>query len=192
MRRGRGCDNPFAMELHDSAQTDQAKNYPPAFERAIARLLGDEGGYADNPADPGGETKFGITRREYPQLDIAALTRADAVAIYYRDWWQRYRYGELPGPIAAKVFDLAVNIGPGHAVRCLQRALRACGRRVVEDGALGNATIAAVVAANQLAMIAALRAEAAGYYRALAALERGRRAGGDREFLNGWLNRAYE
>jgi len=180
------------MELHDSAQTDQAKNYPPAFERAIARLLGDEGGYVDNPADPGGETKFGITRREYPQLDIAALTRADAVAIYYRDWWQRYRYGELPGPTAAKVFDLAVNIGPDHAVRCLQRALRACGRRVVEDGALGGATIAAVVAANQLAMIAALRAEAAGYYRALAALERGRRAGGDREFLNGWLNRAYE
>jgi hypothetical protein len=49
-----------------------------------------------------------------------------------------------------------------------------------------------VGAANQLAMLAALRAEAAGYYRALAALERGRRAGGDREFLDGWLNRAYE
>ena len=54
------------------------------------------------------------------------------------------------------------------------------------------ATTVAVGAANQLAMLAALRAEAAGYYRALAALERGRRAGGDREFLNGWLNRAYE
>ena len=104
-------------------------------------MLGDEGGYADNPSDPGGETKFGISKREYPQLDIAALTRADAVAIYYRDWWQRYRYSELPGPIAAKVFDLAVNIGPAHAVRCLQRALRACGRRLTEDGALGRATV---------------------------------------------------
>lgn len=178
------------MDPRRSTQTQQS--YPPAFERAIARLLSDEGGYVDNPADPGGETKFGITRREYPNLDIAALTRPEAVAIYYHDWWQRYRYGELPGPIAAKVFDLAVNIGPDHAVRCLQRALRACGRRVTEDGALGRATITAVVAANQLAMIAALRAEAAGYYRALAALERGRRAGGHREFLNGWLNRAYE
>ena len=180
------------MELPGSTQTQRAKNYPPAFERAIARLLADEGGYVDNPADPGGETKFGITRREYPDVDIAALTRADAVAIYYRDWWQRYRYSELPGPIGAKVFDLAVNIGPDHAVRCLQRALRACGRRVTEDGALGRATITAAGAANQLALLAALRAEAAGYYRALAALERGRRVGGDLEFLIGWLNRAYE
>src|SRR5207244_1797640 len=116
---------PTAMDPQGSTQTQS--NYPPAFERAVARVLGDEGGYADNPSDPGGETKFGISKREYPQLDIAALTRADAIAIYYRDWWQRYRYSELPGPIAAKVFDLAVNIGPAHAVRCLQRALRACG-----------------------------------------------------------------
>jgi len=176
----------------DSQDSTQTQNYPPAFARAIARLLGDEGGYVDNPADPGGETKFGISKREYPDLEIATLTRADAAAIYYRDWWQRYRYSELPGPIAAKLFDLAVNIGPDHAVRCLQRALRACGRRVTEDGALGRATNIAVGAANQLAMLAALRAEAAGYYRSLAALERGRRAGGDREFLDGWLNRAYE
>lgn len=175
-----------------SQDITQARNYPPVFEDAIARLLSDEGGYVDNPADPGGETKFGITKREYPQLDIAALTRTEAIAIYYRDWWQRYRYGELPEPIAAKLFDLAVNIGPDHAVRCLQRALRACSRRVTEDGALGRATIAAAAAANQIAMLAALRSEAAGYYRALAALERGRRSGGDREFLNGWLNRAYE
>jgi lysozyme family protein len=177
------------MDLQSSTQ---AQTYPPAFERAMARLLGDEGGYADNPADPGGETKFGITKREYPKLDIAALTPAAAAAIYYRDWWQRYRYGELLGPIAVKLFDLAVNIGPDHAAGCLQRALRACGRRVVEDGALGLATITAARAASQVALLAALRAEAAGYYRVLAALERGRRAGGDQEFLNGWLNRAYE
>ena len=181
------------MDPQASTQTQkQLSNYPAAFERAVARVLVDEGGYADNPSDPGGATKFGISKREYPQLEIAALTRADAVAIYYRDWWQRYRYGELPGPIAAKVFDLAVNIGPAHAVRCLQRALRACGRPLTEDGALGRATVLAAAGANQLALAAALRAEAAGYYRALAALERGRRAGGDREFLEGWLNRAYE
>ncbi len=176
----------------DPQRSTQPQNYPPAFARAIVRVLGDEGGYVDNPADPGGETKFGITKRQYPDLEIATLTQADAVAIYYRDWWQRYRYSELPGPIGAKLFDLAVNIGPDHAVKCLQRALRACGRRVAEDGALGRETNTAVGAANQLAMLAALRAEAAGYYRALAALERGRRPGGDRVFLEGWLNRAYE
>jgi len=181
------------MDPQASTQTQkQLSNYPAAFERAVARVLVDEGGYADNPSDPGGATKFGISKREYPQLDIAALTRADAVAIYYRDWWQRYRYSDLPGPIGAKLFGLAVNIGPEHAVRCLQRALRACGRRLAEDGALGRATAIAAAGANQLALIAALRAEAAGYYRALAALERGRRADGDREFLEGWLTRAYE
>jgi len=63
MRTARGCENPPAMEAHDNTQTQEPKNHPPAFERAIARLLGDEGGYVDNPADPGGETKFGITKR---------------------------------------------------------------------------------------------------------------------------------
>lgn len=179
------------MDFQGIPQTQIKESYPPAFERAVARVLIDEGGYVDNPADPGGATNFGISKRQYPGLDIAALTRAEAVAIYYRDWWQRYRYSELPGPIAAKLFDMAVNIGPDHAVRCLQGALRACGRRVAEDGVLGRVTAAAVGAANQLAMIAALRAEAAGYYRTLAALERGRRPDGDREFLEGWLNRAY-
>jgi lysozyme family protein len=171
---------------------ESLQSYPPAFQRAVARVLSDEGGYVDNPADPGGETRFGISKREYPNLDIAALSREQAIAIYYRDWWQRYHYTDLPGPIAAKLFDLAVNIGPEHAARCLQRALRACGRRLADDGVVGRATLAAARAANQLALLAALRAEAAGYYRTLAALERGRRPGGDQEFLQGWLTRAYQ
>jgi lysozyme family protein len=168
------------------------QSYPPAFQRAAERVLGDEGGYVDNPADPGGETKFGICKRDYPDLDIAALTREQAISIYYRDWWQRYGYADLPGPIAVKLLDLAVNIGPGHAGRCLQRALRACGRRMIDDGVVGPVTTAAARAANQVALLAALRSEAAGYYRTLAALDRGRGADGDREFLQGWLNRAYE
>lgn len=167
------------------------QSYPPAFQRAVARVLRDEGGYADNADDPGGQTKFGICKRDYPDLDIAALTRDQAIAIYYRDWWRRYRYADLPGPVAVKLLDLAVNIGPDHAGRCLQYALRACGRQMDYDGVVGPLTIAAARAANQLALLAALRSEAAGYYRTLAALERGRRPDGDREFLAGWLNRAY-
>lgn len=186
------CKNPAPMDAETNTANPEPQGYPAAFERAVARLLGDEGGYVDNSQDPGGATKFGISKRDYPALDVAALTRADAVAIYYRDWWHRYRYSEVPGLIGAKLFDLAVNIGPEHAMKCLQRALRACGRRVEEDGVLGRATIAAAVAANRLALMAALRSEAAGYYRVLAAIARGRRDDGDREFLSGWLNRAYE
>jgi lysozyme family protein len=168
------------------------RSYPENFASAVDRVLRDEGGYASNPADPGGPTKFGISAREYPDLDIAALTRDDAIAIYYRDWWMRFDFGRLPGPIAAKCFDLAINIGALHAIRCVQRALRACGRQVAEDGLLGDETVRAAAAAEPLAILAALRSEAAGYYRATSALSRGLRADGDREFLDGWLNRAYE
>jgi len=174
------------------ANSESSQQYPPAFTRALEQLLRDEGGFVRNPEDPGGATRFGISQRQYPDVDIEHLTRAQAAAIYYRDWWQRYRYSDLPGVAGAKLFNLAVNIGPEPATRCLQRALRACGSPVTEDGEIGTATRAAAAAANQVALLAALRAEAAGYYRTLAALERGARADGDREFLAGWLNRAYE
>ena len=164
-------------------------SYPPAFARAVALLLGDEGGYSHDPADAGGETNFGICKREYPDTDIKSLTREDAIAIYFRDWWRRYCYSDLPGPIGAKVFGLAVNMGPEHAARCLQRALRACGRPVTEDAVVGASTRAAAAAANQLALMAALRSEAAAYYRLVAANQNHERAAA---FLNGRLNRAYE
>jgi lysozyme family protein len=166
--------------------------YPPEFAAAVIRVLDDEGGYALSAGDPGGATKFGISAREYPDLDIAHLTRDDAIAIYYRDWWMKYDFGRLPAPVAAKTFDLAVNIGPAHAVVCLQRALRASGHRMAEDGTIGDVTAHAAAAAPTTALMAALRSEAAGYYRTTAALARGPRAADDADFLNGWLNRAYE
>ncbi len=162
-------------------------SYPAAFDRAVSRLLRDEGGYVLNPADPGGATRYGIAQRDYPELDIRALTREQAIAIYYRDWWLRYDYADLDAPIGAKLFDLAVNMGPDHAGRCLQRALRACGRPLADDGVVGPATRAAARAVDPAALLAAFRSEAAGHYRALAAADRV-----DDEFLRGWLNRAYE
>jgi lysozyme family protein len=164
-------------------------SYPAAFVRAVNLLLANEGGYVRDSADPGGETNFGISKREYPGVNIGSLTRDGAVAIYFCDWWRRYKYSDLPGPIGAKVFDLAVNIGPEHAAHCLQRAARACGRHVEEDGLVGIETRTAVQGVNQIALMAALRSEAAGYYRTLAASEHGE--GGAGKFLNGWLKRAY-
>jgi len=164
-----------------------ATSYPAVFVAALEQLLTDEGGLVDDPADGGGETKYGISRRQYPEVDVAGLTRAAAAAIYYRDWWERYSYGELPAAIGAKLFNLAVNLGPGPAARCIQRALRACGREVGEDGALGPTTRAAA-AVESGALIAALRSEAAGHYREIAA----GRSGVSERFLQGWLRRAYE
>jgi lysozyme family protein len=165
-------------------------NYPEKFLCAVARVLSDEGGYVNLNADPGGETKFGISRRAYPQVDIIELTREQAVAIYYRDFWNGAGYAELPEQAAAKVFDLAVNIGAKASARCLQRALRACGHRVAEDGAIGDETIAAANATVPAALLAALRSEAAGHYRLIAVSWN--RAGRIADFIEGWLRRAYE
>ncbi|HTW88263.1 MAG TPA: glycosyl hydrolase 108 family protein [Candidatus Binataceae bacterium] len=170
-------------------------SYPGPFIKAFERVLVDEGSYTVAIGDSGGPTKFGISQRQYPELDIAALTRAQAAAIYYRDWWLRYEFGTLPEAIGAKLFNLAINMGPREATLCLQRALRACGNAVGEDGALGAQTRSAASRADSDALLAALRSEAAGHYRQLAAATTyGSTACGQlrQHFLRGWLNRAYE
>ena len=166
--------------------SEYSTEYPVEFAQAVARVMADEGGTVDDPADGGGLTRFGISARAYPQLDISHLTQAEAAAIYYRDWWEKFNFAELPGPIASKCFDLAVNMGASHAIICLQRALHACGNSLVEDGALGVSTIAAAHGVRQDELLPALRSEAAGYYRTAAA-----ESPRERKFLEGWLNRAY-
>lgn len=160
--------------------------YNPEFLAAVERVLDNEGGYSSSLADPGGATKFGISARSYPGLDIATLTRDAAVKIYWSEWWLRFGFAQLPGAIAAKTFDLAVNMGAAHAIACLQRALRACGLPVTEDGALGPATTLASRRADPGALMAALRSELAAHYRMVASNQKRGAA-----FLKGWLNRAY-
>ena len=160
--------------------------YSPEFLAAVERVLADEGGYSSNPADPGGATKFGISARSNPGVNIAALTRDAAIEIYWREWWLRFGFAQLPAAVASKTFDLAVNVGSVHAIQCLQRALRACGFPVTEDGVIGPATTLAARRADAAALTAAMRSEAAGHYRLVAANQK---RGAD--FLKGWLNRAY-
>ena len=88
--------------------------------------------------------------------------------------------------MAIKVFDLAVNVGHRQAVKLLQRALRACGATVADDGVLGPLTRQAVQVAQPDLLVAALRSEAAGFYRALA-----QKKPENEKFLKGWLNRCY-
>lgn len=109
------------------------------FDQCFDKLLGHEGGYVNDPRDPGGETKFGISKRAYPDIDIAALTVEQAKAIYKRDYWDRARCDELPPVVAFHVFDTAVNSGIGQAIRFLQRAVG-----VADDGVAGPLTINAV------------------------------------------------
>ena len=111
--------------------------------------------------------------------------------IYWREWWLRFGFAQFPAATAAKTFDLAVDIGAVHAIQCLQRALRACGVPVAEDGVLGPATALAAGRADSAALTAALRSEAARLLPRDRRAHHGQRRDDDREFLKGWLNRAY-
>ena len=109
-----------------------------AFDRAIEFVLSQEGGFVDDPADPGGTTKYGISHRAYPDIDIPAMTIDEARAIYRRDYWDAIRLDEIPEPLAFLTFDAAVNTGRSSAVRMLQAALG-----VKQDGVIGPVTISA-------------------------------------------------
>jgi len=85
------------------------------FERAFRFLIGEEGGYSADPQDPGGETKFGISKRAYPDLDIRGLTLDQAKAIYRRDYWAPLQLDARQWGPALVLFDCAVNQGVGRA-----------------------------------------------------------------------------
>ena len=107
------------------------------FDTAFSRLIDSEGGYINNPADPGGETKFGISKRSYPDVDIANLTLDGAKAIYLRDFWNPL--GDVHPAIKFQCFDFAVNSGIGTAIRKLQLAVG-----VADDGHWGPKSAAAL------------------------------------------------
>lgn len=109
------------------------------FDQAFDKLISHEGGYVNNPKDPGGETKFGISKQAYPDINIAELTLDDAKKIYLRDYWDLARCSDLPQQVAFQVFDTAVNSGISQSTRFLQRAVG-----VADDGIIGPLTIAAV------------------------------------------------
>lgn len=112
------------------------------FDDAFLRLIGHEGGYVNDSRDPGGETKYGISKRAYPGEDIAGLTLDRAKAIYLRDYWGPAGCDGVPHGIRFDLFDMAVNSGVKPAVRTLQRAAGLKDREV--DGVLGPRTLQAV------------------------------------------------
>jgi lysozyme family protein len=109
------------------------------FDQCFDKLISHEGGYVNDQRDPGGETKYGISKRSYPQVDIKALTLEAAKEIYKRDYWDRAQCDKLPPALAYLLFDAAVNSGIGQAIRLLQRALH-----LADDGILGPLTLSTV------------------------------------------------
>lgn len=109
------------------------------FDWAFQIVVGHEGGYVDHPDDPGGETKYGISRRSYPNEDIKGMTLDRAKDIYYMDYWLPLQAFELPDAVQVMLFDMAVNHGKVRAVQILQQAAG-----VKTDGWLGPVSKAAI------------------------------------------------
>lgn len=172
----------------------------PNFRFAVARILEHEGGLVDHPDDPGGVTNRGVSLRWLRTLgpvhgdfdddgdvdadDVRALGEVDARRLYYDHFWRRH-YDNLHREVAYRVADHHVNAGPRAAGRVAQRAARAHGHDLAEDGIIGPRTVGALreVGAE---VVPALREARAGWYRALSAQNPRFRV-----FLRGWLRRAY-
>ena len=130
------------------------------FEYSFARLIGNEGGYTDGAGDPGGETKFGISKRSYPDVDIKNLTVDQAKAIYLRDFWNPL--GDADGAVKFQVFDFAVNSGVQTAIRKLQAAIS-----VADDGHWGPLSAAKLATMNRSSVLMLLAAERLDFMRKL-------------------------
>lgn len=108
------------------------------FDLAVNLTLKKEGILSDHKDDAGGLTKYGISKAAYPGLDIANLSKEDAIKIYKRDYWDKAQCLELPYPLDVMVFDTAVNHGVIKAVKILQESLG-----LKADGIVGQQTRAA-------------------------------------------------
>ena len=154
------------------------------FELSIDTILKHEGGYVNDPDDPGGETNFGISKRQYLKIDIARLTIEQAKMLYRQDYW---KYDEIISqPVATKVFDMAVNMGHGRAHRILQEALQNVGEPVRIDGILGPQTIKAANGSDYEELLKEIRILMAVRY-AQIALARPT----SRKYLHNWMRRAF-
>jgi len=119
------------------------------FDQAFERLLGHEGGYVNNPRDPGGETNWGVTKvvarangYSGPMRDLPVSVAKD---IYRKTYWAPVRADELPEGVRFDVFDAAVNHGVGQSAKWLQRAVG-----TNPDGVIGAVTVAAARVAGPM------------------------------------------
>ncbi|MGB5865929.1 MAG: holin-associated N-acetylmuramidase [Sulfitobacter sp.] len=168
-----------------------------------------EGGFVNDPDDPGGATNFGVTIHTMRRLgldldrdgaitvsDVRRLTREKAIAIFLEHYFNRPLIAELPEPLQATVFDMYVNAG-GNAVKILQRLLIEMGYSVAVDGVLGPQSLAAVRAAYRAApdnMVDAYGVARRNYYfriadRRVASRKFARTRAGRK---GGWIKRAEE
>ena len=154
---------------------------------SLQNVLKSEGGWSDNPSDPGGATMKGITLEVYrawkrnPHItkdELKAIPDVDVYNLYKQNYWDKCRCDDLPAGIDYAVFDASVNMGVGRAAKLIQEAVG-----VVADGIIGNGTIEAINKTNPRSILENFSVEKQNFYKSLPTFE---------TFGKGWLNRVAE
>jgi lysozyme family protein len=157
------------------------------FGSALAAVLVHEGGYVNDPQDPGGATNRGVTQKVYdnwrsgrglPHRSVRDIEDVEIEAIYRKLYWDAVKGDELPSGLDYCLFDFAVNSGPGRAARFLQTAVG-----VATDGKIGPGTLTAVAAHDAVSVIRAVCAARLDFLQGLSTFAR---------FGRGWTARVNE
>lgn len=155
------------------------------FESAVETLFQHEGGYSDDETDAGGKTKYGISQRAFPTVDIANLTKDDAKEIYRTLYWNP-RYADIHDQrLATELFEACVNMGAHQAITLLQRAIVRAGGRCTVDGIFGSKTLSAIYAVDAQELLDEYKTEEVIFYVKLAETQPEQK-----KFLRGWVKRA--
>lgn len=154
------------------------------FERAMRHLAAHEGGYVNDPRDPGGATNKGVTQRVYDayrgreKRSVRKITDEEVYAIYRAQYWDAVNADNLPQGVGYCVFDASVNSGPAQAAKWLQRAAG-----VADDGIIGQMTIDAVWKASPIQLIDSMCDQRLAFMKRLSHWS---------AFKNGWTRRVSE
>jgi lysozyme family protein len=153
------------------------------FDKFIEIILDNEGGYVNDPHDWGGETKYGIAKRYFPDEDIKNLTLDRAKELYKQHYYKPLNLHFIrDDELALHIFDMAVNAGRIRAVRLLQQLLY-----IDDDGVIGPVTGGAVASAQDYVnLTSAYKAKRVEYYYRIAQYR------SNMKFLKGWVNRVYK
>jgi len=178
------------------------------FDEAILITLKHEGGFVNDPVDPGGATNWGVSIRflkgagdgdgdgwldgdidhdgDIDIDDIKMMTEADAIRIYRTHFWDKYDYDKIVDfTVAARLFDMTVNMGAVQAGKIVQRALNNCGHNLVVDGKVGKNTFDAINCTDSELLMSEIRLEHANFY--LRLIEQKPALA---KYKKGWLRRA--
>ena len=157
------------------------------YQASLNHVLQSEGGWSDNPADPGGATMKGITLSTYqkwkgnPHIskdDLKAISDQDVYDLYKQNYWDKVKGDDLPSGVDYAVFDASVNMGVDRASKLIQEAAG-----VPADGVIGNGTLQVIKNANPIDLINKFSDEKDAFYKSLPTFG---------TFGKGWLNRVAQ